>query len=232
MRFARSIVSFVLLVGMSATAHGGDTSRATPDVGKLVPIPGQVFQIGTHEVTREQWAAYVEATGHDNGEWNSTFMPQGERLPVQNVSFEDIEGYLAWLNGTVKPATPFRLPTSKEWEVAARGGAKTTFPWGDDIGKGNANCDDSLCEDEQPEVAPVGSFAPNGYGLYDVIGNAWEWTSTCDPEDCTGRVVRGGSWDDDDPEYLGLAYQSWNKVGYRSNEGTGGGGFRLAQDRQ
>lgn len=230
MRFSVSMMVAALLCGASVTTHAGDASRTTPEIGKLVPVPGQPFQIGVHEVTREQWATYVKATGHDNGEWNSSFMPQGEQLPVQNVSFEDVEGYLTWLNATLKPAKPFRLPTSTEWEIAARGGAKTAFPWGEEIGKGKANCDDYLCKDGQPEVAPVGSFAPNGYGLYDVIGNAWEWTSTCDPEDCTGRVIRGGSWDDDDPEYLGLGYHSWNKVGYRSNEGTGGGGFRVVQD--
>jgi formylglycine-generating enzyme required for sulfatase activity len=91
-----------------------------------------------------------------------------------------------------------------------RAGTQTAYPWGDDIGKNNANCDGCGSQWDRKQTAPVGSFAANLFGLYDMVGNIWEWVEDCErnnydgaPTDgsawieggnCKSRVVRGGSW--------------------------------------
>jgi formylglycine-generating enzyme required for sulfatase activity len=104
---------------------------------------------------------------------------------------------------------PYRLLSEAEFEYAARAGTQTAYPWGDDIGKNNANCAGCGSKwDRQP--SPVGSFAANRFGLYDMHGNVWQWIEDCyhgdydgapqdgsawiEGGDCTRRVARGGSW--------------------------------------
>jgi formylglycine-generating enzyme required for sulfatase activity len=97
-----------------------------------------------------------------------------------------------------------------EWEYAARAGTQTKYPWGDDIGKGNANCNDCDSVWGGKRTAPVGSFPPNPWGLYDMQGNVWQWVEDADhttyegaPADGSAwisggsfsRVLRGGAWD-------------------------------------
>jgi formylglycine-generating enzyme required for sulfatase activity len=112
---------------------------------------------------------------------------------------------------------PYRLLTEAEYEYAARAGTQTVFPWGDDIGKGNAVCNGcgSPWDDKQP--APVGSFAPNEFGLYDMVNNVFEWIEDCwhnnydgaptdgsawiQSGDCNYRVLRGGPYAGD-PQFL------------------------------
>jgi len=122
--------------------------------------------------------------------------------PVVHVAFEDAEAYARWA-GKV-------LPTEAEWEFAARGGLDgAEYVWGDEMtpgGKPQANTWQgefpwqNLLEDEFEWTAPVGSFAPNGYGLYDMAGNVWEWTtdwyqehSQIDHACCTMTNPRGGA---------------------------------------
>ncbi len=143
--------------------------------------------------------------------------------PVVCVSWRDAQAYAAWL--ARRTGRPYRLPTEAEWEYAARGGSTGTYPWGDDpdAGCAYANMYDASaarvwpfgwapagCDDGFPTLAPVGRLRPNGFGLYDTLGNAWEWTADCyvapypaGPLDgravevagaCERRAVRGGSW--------------------------------------
>jgi formylglycine-generating enzyme required for sulfatase activity len=105
---------------------------------------------------------------------------------------------------------PYRLLTEAEWEYAARAGTNIPYPWGNEIGSGNANCSGcgSRWADEE-QTAPVGSFPANAFGLHDMHGNVWEWVEDCyknnyngAPTDgsalifpnCINHVVRGGSW--------------------------------------
>jgi formylglycine-generating enzyme required for sulfatase activity len=122
----------------------------------------------------------------------------------------------------------YRLLAEAEWEYAARAGATTAYYWGDEIGKANANCNG--CGWDGRETSPVGSFAPNAFGLYDMAGNVWQWVEDCYHEDywktgdCSRRVVRGGSWLNN-PQYLRAADRDGVATGLRFNVL----GFRLAR---
>ena len=119
---------------------------------------------------------------------------------------------------------------------------ETEYPWGDEIklnGKAMANCDGCGSQWDGKQTAPVGSFAANQFGLYDMVGNVWEWTEDCWHDsyegapadgsawtsgDCNLRVVRGGSWSDD-PDFLRSAYRDRDSSVIRSNDL----GFRVAR---
>jgi formylglycine-generating enzyme required for sulfatase activity len=90
------------------------------------------------------------------------------RQPAINVSWDDAQQYVAWLSRIT--GQPYRLLTEAEWEYAARAGTTTAYYWGDDIGKGNANCDGCGSRWGGKQAAPVGSFAANAFGLYDMAG--------------------------------------------------------------
>jgi formylglycine-generating enzyme required for sulfatase activity len=177
----------------------------------LVLIPGGTFQMGSgtgdsdeqpvhtvtlspffiakYELTQEQW---YRLTGKKPSEF------EGERLPVENVSHDDAE---------VLSQLGLRLPTEAEWEYAARAGTQTAYWWGDDLGPDNANCDGCGSEWDNKSTAPVGSFRPNPWGLYDTSGNVWEWVQDWNgaypsdavvdpvgPSEGGFRVLRGGAW--------------------------------------
>lgn len=168
------------------------------------------FAIGKFDVTNKEWDACVaDGACKDLG----THLPWARRpdLPVVMISFNAAKVYLVWLNAKVKAlgisSDPYRLPTEAEWEYAARAGTTTARHWGETIGQNNANC--SLCGsqwDQKYQPSPAGSFSPNPFGLYDMIGNIMQWTEDCWSEsymgaptngtarttgDCTKRAVRG-----------------------------------------
>ncbi|MBU0655408.1 MAG: SUMF1/EgtB/PvdO family nonheme iron enzyme [Gammaproteobacteria bacterium] len=174
----------------------------------------EAFALGKYEVTFEQYDYYVwSQQGTENPPAYPGNAPnengRGQRAVV-NVSWDDAQGYVQWLNGKYKGRYEYRLPTEVEWEYAAR--AKTTTPywWGEDAGKNNANCLNCGSQWDNKFVAPVGSFKPNPFGLYDTAGNVWEWTCSewqtefdgsegrcAQPDASARRVSRGGSWYDD-----------------------------------
>src|SRR5580704_15189955 len=132
------------------------------------------FAIGRREVTFAEWDQCADAGAckykpEDHG-WG-----RGDR-PVINVSWDDAKLYVGWLSQ--KTGQKYRLPSETEWEYAARAGTKTPFWWGKDAGSGHAQCDNCGSPIKQ-QVVPVGSFRPNGFGLYDTAGNAAEWVEDC-----------------------------------------------------
>jgi formylglycine-generating enzyme required for sulfatase activity len=153
------------------------------------------------------------------------------------VSWDDTQEYLAWLSRRTRHT--YRLPTEAEWEFAARGHADSAYWWGDEIGRGLANCV-GCGNGDGAKTVPVGSYLPNQFGLYDVHGNVWEWTADCwngsyagAPTDgsawtlgeCAKRVVRGGAWGLP-PTELRSARRGGDPSGLRS----GKRGLRVARD--
>jgi formylglycine-generating enzyme required for sulfatase activity len=163
------------------------------------------FAISKFEVTFEQWDACA-AVG-SCPQVSDSNMGRGTQ-PVINVSWDQAQQYVTWLSNMT--GRSYRLLSEAEWEYAARAGTTTVFSWGDEIGENNANCNACGSGWDSRRAAPVGSFAPNQFGLYDMHGNVWEWVEDCwhtnyegAPEDgsawiaqgdCNNRVIRGGSW--------------------------------------
>jgi len=167
--------------------------------------------------------------------------------PVSCISWNDARAYITWVNQ--KTVRRFRLPTEAEWEYAARAGTTSARYWGDGIDKvacknasvadtGHAWEDGFPCDDNHEWVASVGSFAPNPWGLHDMLGNLWEWTCSDYDADYGGsekvcasrtsdaaRVMRGGAWNSGPPS-VRSAYRNRNFPEARYSFV----GFRLAQD--
>ena len=89
-----------------------------------------------------------------------------------NVNWEDAKAYAAWLSK--QTGKRYRLPSESEWEYGARAGTRTRYSWGDAIGVNRANCNGCGSEWDGTQTAPVASFVPNCFGLYDMHGNVWE----------------------------------------------------------
>jgi formylglycine-generating enzyme required for sulfatase activity len=164
------------------------------------------FAVARFDLTFDEWDACV-AAGGCNGYKPQDFGWGRGRQPVFNVSWDDSTVYAAWLSR--KTGKAYRLLTEAEWEYAARAGSATTYYWGDEIGKGNANCYGCGSKWDNQQTSPVGSFAANAFGLYDMAGIVWQWVQDCYHNnyngaptdglawtggDCSDRVIRGGSW--------------------------------------
>ncbi len=187
------------------------------------------FFMQVTEVTVDQWRAFVEDSGYKStatetgcmvlkdGEWDVRkgyhwekpgFSQQGDH-PVTCVSWKDADAFARWLSQ--KAEGTFRLPTEAEWEYACRAGSAARFYWGDKAECNRANFGNSWtneCRRKEPlRTVKVGSYQPNQWGLYDMHGNAWEWThdwfadypegpvtDPTGPEWGERRAVRGGSW--------------------------------------
>ncbi len=165
------------------------------------------FYIGKYEVTNAQYAAFVKTTGRTAPMWPNGVIPAGEENhPVVGVIWNDAMTLLQWL--AEETGMAFRLCTEAEWEKACRGESGLIYPWGDTFDVNKANTFPSFIG----MTTPVGRYSPGGdspYGVADLAGNVWEWTSSAfrdypyDPADgredtaSTGvRVLRGGSYFD------------------------------------
>ena len=142
------------------------------------------FYMDTHEVTLAQYEEFLKRTGHRPLPEETYAQAPAPNYPVVNVTWDDAVAYAAWAGK--------RLPTEAEWEKAARGGfVSQKYPWGNTLPDGTqSNLGGS--EDTHERSAPIGSYIPNEFGLYDMLGNVWEWCAdTTDPQH---RVLRGNSW--------------------------------------
>ncbi len=174
-----------------------------------------------------------------NHRWDAPGFPQNESHPVVCVSHVDATAYASWLRE--KTGKPYRLLSSTEFEYAARAGTRGPWFWGLDSADAceYANVADVHfrrnfdyapvfhCDDGYLHTAPVRSYKPNGWGLYDLLGNAWEWTDDClhrDPQnipldgsawlavdggECDRRTPRGGSW---------VSGQDWVRAGAQAGD--------------
>lgn len=195
------------------------------------------FAISKYEITFADYAKFTAATGRklpNNSRWG-----KGSR-PVINVSWEDANAYANWLKNS--SGRKYRLPTEAEWEYIARANTNTDFWWGDASGaKKQANCRRGCDSDYSGlfsgQSAPVGSYAPNAFGVYDSAGNVAEWVQDCfvghylnAPKDgssverdgCNSRSVRGGSLKDSAAKLA-----SYMRDSYPKDKGASHIGFRV-----
>ena len=213
------------------------------------------FWMGRYEVTVGQWRRFVRETGYGgkgarfwrcNGMARPKGFIQKENEPVCCVSWYDAQAFIGWLRK--KTGRPFRLPTEAEWEYAARAGTTTARYWGngtDERACRYASVADKAhgwesnfpCDDGYSFTAPVGSFLPNAFGLYDMLGNVWEWCrdwydrfyyarsprkNPQGPPAGRYRVLRGGSWRYY-PSYVRCANRGNDEPASRDDDA----GFRL-----
>jgi len=200
-------------------AQPSDNGNAWEGPAHAVAI-GRPFAIARHEVTAAQWRACVDAKGCPAAAPGPS-SGDATKAPAVNLNFADAHAYTNWLTRTT--GRRYRLPSEAEWEYAIRAKTTTARYWGGDRTKqcayGNGADQAALafdaklqvveCNDGQATLAPVGSFQANAWGLFDMAGNAWEWTQDCwrdgyagAPTDgsamesgtCDRRVIRGGSW--------------------------------------
>jgi formylglycine-generating enzyme required for sulfatase activity len=182
--------------------------RADEGPQHTVTIAGQ-FAVGRFTVTVDQFSAFVKETGYNAGSkcwtfadgkweeradrsWRDPGFPQTGSQPSVCLNWNDASAYVAWL--AKKTGKPYRLLSESEYEYATRSGRTTAYPWGNAIGKNNANCDGCGSQWDGKQTAPVGSFAANGFGLYDMVGNVWEWTQDCYHESYSGAPADGSAW--------------------------------------
>jgi formylglycine-generating enzyme required for sulfatase activity len=148
------------------------------------------FAVSKFPVTFDEWDTCI-AYGNCASDISDSGFGRGQR-PVINVTWEDAHQYAAWLSRMT--GKRYRLLTEAEYEYAARGGTQTPYPWGVEIGKGNANCYNCGSQWDKKQTAPVGSFAPNAYGLYDMVGNNWAWVEDCYHPSYENAPTDGSSW--------------------------------------
>ena len=251
-------------MGSPATTAGGESYQGEGLI-RRVSI-GQPFAVGVHEVTRGEFARFVRAMGRsmgntcamwDAGEgqavestgrnWRNPGFIQTDRHPVVCVGWTDAQAYVKWLSQ--ETGKRYGLLSESQWEYVARSGTRTSRYWGaSESGQcRHANGADTStgfewgvsCNDGHARTSPVGNYSANGFGLYDVLGNVWEWTQDCwnasyrgAPSDgsawesgyCTQRVARGGSWHNP-PWVLRPAFRHKAATVYRSHLL----GFRVAR---
>ncbi len=161
------------------------------------------FALGRYPVTVGEWRRFVRATAWESKldtDWTQPGFEQDDWHPVVNVSWHDAQQYVRWLS--VMTGAPYRLPSEAEWEYACRAGSRTTFSVGDEIGAEYANYDahftygNGVRGASRGGTSKVGSFQPNGWGLYDMHGNVWEWTQDPAHEDYDGAPADGTAWEE------------------------------------
>jgi len=246
---------------------GTDTGSASFDKPQHWVVIGRPFAMSTNAVTLDEFREFITAAGRDmqgcdvyDGEWkhqpessweNPGFVQSGSH-PVTCASWADAQAYAAWLS--TKTGHRYRLPSSSEWEYAARAGGEAEHPWNPD-GLGacaSANVADQSaarrypgwtvfgCDDGYIFTAPVGSFKASAFGLNDMLGNVFQWTEDCWHEDyksapidgsartdgdCSEHELRGGSWFTT-PAFVRASYRNHFAANYR----TSSVGIRLVRD--
>lgn len=163
--------------------------------------PGYAFAMSIYEVTLAEFDRFTQDVHAP------TINPQvidRHDTPVTNISWDQATSYTRWLSNQTHEV--YRLPTSTEWEYAARAGTSSLYSWQGKQARDKANCD-SGCNSEWAgffggKIAPIGYYQANAWGLYDTSGNAAEWVSDCaqfnDNNTCVARIIKGGSFNSEE----------------------------------
>jgi formylglycine-generating enzyme required for sulfatase activity len=188
---------------------------------KFVPVPGTAVYFSVWDTRVQDYQSFIGATGR---QWHKPDFAQRQDHPAVGISWMDAKAFCGWLTEKerkeqrLKSNESYRLPTDAEWSVAVGLGVETgitpeekslgitnQYPWGQKWPppSGAGNYDSSLHVDNFEYTSPVGSFAANQFGLFEMGGNVWQW---CEDEYSPGdglRVLRGASWE---------SYDSWWKA--------------------
>lgn len=216
---------------MAPDVSGGIFPHYRSDGYDIEATVDNSFCLGRYAVTKAEFCAFVEETGHalgdsyvvrDGGgfgaETSNTWLKPGFKQemsdPVVNVSWSDAQAYIKWLSE--KTGAAYRLPTEWEWEYACRAGSLRSFSISEGLSYERANYG------AVGRTQPVGSYPPNPWGLSEMHGNVWEWCES--DEDSMGRVIRGGAWHHFPP---GLPDSDRN---WAHDFGFNSCGFRVARD--
>ena len=200
------------------------------------------FAVGKFEITFDEWGACVKDGGCGTYRPDDQSWGRGKR-PVIDISWEKAKAFANWLGR--KTGKPYRLLSEAEWEYAARAGTTTAYSTGTSLSPRAANFDGSddgsgPSEVNRKKTMPVGSFPANGFGLHDMHGNISEWVEDCWHDDytadaptdgsawvegsCSGRVMRGGSWEDSQTELRSAA-----RLGEFKDQSSYTDGIRVAR---
>jgi formylglycine-generating enzyme required for sulfatase activity/cytochrome c5 len=177
------------------------------------------FAMGKYEVTVAEFAAFVAATGYEDNvgcismaredflklnkdlNWENPGFEQQDNDPVVCVSLDHALAYTDWLSEVT--GYRYTIPSEAQWEYAAKAGTTGPYFWGDDFSVAceyanvNFRADPPPCDDGYPQIAPVGQFKPNAWGLHDTVSNVWEWTPDCAHKDYNGAPTDGSAWIDE-----------------------------------
>ncbi len=218
-------------------------TNSAPGPTRRTPYPhfAAPFYLGRTDVTRGQFSAFVNATGYDPApcksgrSWRSPGFAQTDDHPVVCVGADDALAYVRWLSSRTGKA--YRLPSEAEWEYAARAGTSTPRYWGTGTASVCAHAAAGGCA--LTGTTAVAHYAPNAFGLHDMLGDAWQWTADCWHDsyqgapadgsawlrdDCVLRVVRGGAWSAG-TWALRAGGRDANRTNYRESDV----GFRVAR---
>jgi len=240
--FCAGILAFFSL---SFPANAKDTNETpepwTNSLGmKFVPVPGTGVLFSIWDTRVQDYEAFVKATGRS---WEKPDFEQGPTHPAVMVSWDDAKAFCAWLTknersaGALTATQEYRLPTDLEWSTAVgleketgstpeerreNGKNSAVYPWGTQWPppRGGGNYNGKLNVDDFDKTSPVGSFAANRFGLYDMSGNAWQWCEDQFPSPRGDRVLRGGAWTGQDPKDLLSSFRRHHSVDAR--QGTYG----------
>jgi len=193
------------------------------------------YHLGKYPVTRGQFAEFVKATGHKAiKDWENPGFPQTDDHPVVNVSWDDAVAFCAWLSK--KEECEYRLPTEAEWEYACRAGTTTSRYNG--LGAEAVERIAWLDVNSGDATHSVGKLQSNEWGLFDMLGNVWEWCfdyleddydmnkciDTMGSTEDAHRAFRGGGWNS-----FARSCRSANRLWYYPTGATTYIGFRLAR---
>ncbi len=145
------------------------------------------FALAKFEVTWDQYNACVTSGG-----CHSYWQDESGNGAARYRTWFNAQSYVRWLSA--ETGQDYRLPSEAEWEYAARAGTTTAYSWGNEIGNNRANCDGCGSRWDDWMTAPVGSFGANAWGLHDMHGNVWEWTTDCWHRSFDGAPIDGSAW--------------------------------------
>jgi len=228
----KPVIEFVDIPGGTFTMGSPVAEHGRKDDEKQHEVTLSPFKMSKYCITWEQYELFCEATGKDKPWWWSV----KNNFPVSMVNWYDAKAFAEWMG--------CRLPTEAEWEYAARANTTTPFYTGNCLSSDQANFDGSepyfncIKSEKRGKPLPVGRFAPNAFGLYDMHGNIWQWTNDWygaynidekmnpqGPVKGTRKVYRGG----------GFIEPAWKcRSAYRGNNYQGARGtgisFRIVKN--